>query len=101
MTPRLGSSCFKTYEAIAPATRRTFSNVKSSAMIARQPSVPNLMGADGWSEDVVGPRSLVVGASTVVIRCFGTHLAVRMKLANDQQPTTIFKPICSASSHPD
>src|SRR5581483_11437962 len=53
ITPREGSSCFNTYEAIAPATRRTFSKVKSSAMIARQPSVPNLIA--------VGRRSFGVG----------------------------------------
>src|ERR1700722_1397104 len=41
--PRRGSSSFNTYEAIAPATRRTLSKVKSSAMIPRQPSVPNLI----------------------------------------------------------
>src|SRR5882672_11351240 len=44
MTPRVGSSCLRTYAAIAPATRRTLSNVKSSAMRPRQPSVPNLIG---------------------------------------------------------
>src|ERR1051325_4571048 len=43
MTPRWGSSYFKTYDAIAPATRRTFSKVKSSAIMPRQPSVPNLI----------------------------------------------------------
>src|ERR1700687_1190902 len=41
--PRWACSCFRTYQAIAPATRRTLSNVKSSAMSPRQPSVPNLI----------------------------------------------------------
>jgi hypothetical protein len=31
--------------AVACATRATFANVKSSAIIARQPSVPNLICA--------------------------------------------------------
>src|SRR5215469_12560292 len=43
MTPRFESSYFRTYPAIAPATRRTLSKVKSSAMIPRHPSVPNLI----------------------------------------------------------
>src|SRR6266481_3657742 len=43
MMPRAASSFFRTYPAIAPATRRTFSKVKSSAMRPRQPSVPNLI----------------------------------------------------------
>src|SRR5256885_1885783 len=37
MTPRLGSSYFKTYDAIAPATRLMFSKVKSSAIMPRRP----------------------------------------------------------------
>src|ERR1700751_3842940 len=44
MTPRAASSCFRTYPAIAPATRRTLSKVKSLSMKPRQPSVPNLIG---------------------------------------------------------
>src|SRR5215472_14526632 len=43
MTPRFGSSCFWTYAAMAPATRRTLSKVKSSAITPRHPSVPNLI----------------------------------------------------------
>ena len=35
----------RTCSAMAAAARRTFANVKSSAMIARQPDVPNLIVA--------------------------------------------------------
>src|SRR5689334_14716871 len=67
ITPRDASSWFKTYEAIAPATRRTLAKVKSSAMIARQPSVPNLIAAVGcWllalgSDGEIEPRSSIFG----------------------------------------
>src|SRR2546430_14638893 len=42
-TPARGSSLLITYAAMAAATRRTFSKVKSSAIMPRQPSVPNLI----------------------------------------------------------
>src|ERR1700736_1680000 len=41
--PALGFSARTTYRAIEHATLRTFSNVKSSAITPRQPSVPNLI----------------------------------------------------------
>src|SRR3954469_671596 len=40
---RPSASVFFAKEATARETRRTFSNVKSSAMTPRQPSVPNLI----------------------------------------------------------
>src|SRR5450755_3661310 len=45
---------------MAPATRRTLSKVKSSAIRPRQPSVPNLIWGIG--------RSLVVRRSRLVVR---------------------------------
>ena len=55
---------YATYAAIAPATRRTLSKVKSSAMMPRQPSVPNLMGVV-----IFGRWSLVVGRWFAVVNC--------------------------------
>src|SRR5438477_1322367 len=44
MTPFLASSPRTTYRAIASATMRAFANVKSSAIMPRHPSVPNVIG---------------------------------------------------------
>src|SRR6266851_4284171 len=66
---------------MAPATRRTLSNVKSSAITARQPSVPNLMSAVGSWLLVVGGMVLVI--QVVVVRETDRH----MRLAKNQEPT--------------
>src|SRR5581483_2851901 len=86
ITPREGSSCFNTYDAIAPATRRTFSKVKSSAMIARQPSVPNLMAAAGRRSSVFGNCGLTsVVLVSVTIRPYSSQTADDRRLKTDDR----------------
>src|ERR1700690_511011 len=67
-----------------PATRRTLAKEKSSAMTARQPSVPNLIGAvvGRWSL-VVGLSGLLIGGQPVKARSNG--VGQRLRLACPEQ----------------
>src|ERR1700761_5763180 len=66
MTPLRASSDRTRKRAMALATMRAFAKVKSSAMIARQPSVPNLMGVISFTEAVGSVAGDCVGG--VILR---------------------------------
>src|SRR5260370_37128229 len=85
-TPLRASSLRTTYRALACATIRAFAKVKSSAMMPRQPSVPNLIAVIGGPRKVYAKRYLpqTVGLAVVmggahVLRTARRHQAVTIR----------------------
>src|SRR5713226_2079056 len=69
---------------MAPATRRTLSKVKSSAMTARQPSVPNLIAVVGCWSLVGGVAGLVIEGSAITLSLGSQGIGER-PTTNDQR----------------